>query len=128
MSGIGSYLGFEAQALTLREERNGVLASNIANAATPNYKARDFDFASALQRATSDQGVLDGSGPGQMQPGPQDGVQLGYRDPVTPSLDGNTVEPAVEQMQFSQNVMGYQTSLAFLNNRITTLMTAIKGQ
>ena len=51
-----------------------------------------------------------------------------FRDPINPSLDGNTVEMAVEQMEFSENVVRYQTTLQFLNNRISGLMSAIKGE
>jgi len=51
-----------------------------------------------------------------------------YRDPINPSMDGNTVEMAVEQMEFSENVIRYQTTLSFLNNRINGLMSAIRGE
>jgi len=51
-----------------------------------------------------------------------------FRDPINPSMDGNTVEMAVEQMEFSENVMRYQTTLSFLNRRISGLMSAIRGE
>ena len=111
-------IALHANALSLREQRNGILASNIANAATPNFKARDFDFDAELARASGPAGnaVSDGD------------AQLGYRVPVNRSLDGNTVELSVEQMEFSENTLRYQTSLSFLNRRIAGLMTAIKGE
>lgn len=112
-------IALHANALSLREKRNEILASNIANAATPNFKARDFDFEAELARA---------SGPAASRPGAAGEAQPGYRVPVNRSLDGNTVELPVEQMEFSENTLRYQTSLSFINRRISGLMTAIKGE
>ena len=128
MNKIGSYLNFHAQALELRSRRNEILASNIANAATPSFKARDLDFDAEIKRHV-------GIGPLQttnVQHFPtivaaRDNKML-YREPINPSLDGNTVELSVEQMEFSENVTRYQTTLTFLNNRITGLMSAIRGE
>lgn len=111
-------IALHANALSLREKRNEILASNIANAATPNFQARDFDFEAELARV---------SGPAASE-GPRVDAPLGYRVPVNRSLDGNTVELSVEQMEFSENTLRYQTSLAFINRRISGLMTAIKGE
>ncbi len=111
-------IALHANALSLREQRNELLASNIANAATPNFKARDFDFEAELARA---------SGPAAST-STTAGAQTGYRIPVNRSLDGNTVELSVEQMEFSENTLRYQTSLSFINRRIAGLMTAIKGE
>jgi flagellar basal-body rod protein FlgB len=105
--------GLHATALQLRSQRMMMLASNIANAATPNYKARDLDFAKALDLAQ--QG---GSTEGAIQ----------YRVPVQESLDGNTVEMATEQTAFTENALAYRSSLAFLNGRVNTLTRAIKGE
>src|SRR3546814_4100883 len=91
--------GLHATALQLRSQRMMMLASNIANAATPNYKARDLDFAKALdlaQQGTSTDGAIE------------------YRVPVQSSLDGNTVEMATEQTAFAENALAYRSSLAFL--------------
>ena len=128
MNKIGSYLNFHAQALELRSRRNEILASNIANAATPNFKARDLDFDAEINRHV-------GIGPLQTtneQHFPTaiaaTGNGLLFREPVNPSLDGNTVELSVEQMEFSENVTRYQTTLTFLNNRIAGLMSAIRGE
>jgi flagellar basal-body rod protein FlgB len=124
--GFRDVIGFHAEALALREQRNGLLASNIANAATPHYKARDIDFDAALASATGN-AELRGTHARHLSAGGAGG-QPGYRVPVNTSLDGNTVEPGVEQMEFSENTLRYQTSLQFLNRRISGLMTAIKGE
>ena len=128
MNKIGSYLNFHAQALELRSRRNEILASNIANAATPNFKARDLDFDTEINRHV-------GIGPLQTtneQHFPTvvaaTGNKMLFREPINPSLDGNTVELSVEQMDFSENVTRYQTTLTFLNNRIIGLMSAIRGE
>jgi flagellar basal-body rod protein FlgB len=105
--------GPHATALKLREQRMNMLASNIANAATPNYKARDFDFSEALKSVEAG-----GSGDNAIQ----------YRVPVQPSLDGNTVELATEQTAFAENTLGYRSSLSFLQGRISTLSRALKGE
>jgi flagellar basal-body rod protein FlgB len=128
MNKIDSYLDFHAQALKLRSRRNEVLASNIANAATPNFKARDLDFDAEIRhhigagplRTTDDQHL-----PTMVNPVRD---RMLFRDPINPSMDGNTVEMAVEQMEFSENVMRYQTTLSFLNKRISGLMSAIRGE
>ncbi len=128
MNKIGSYLNFHAQALALRSRRNEVLASNIANAATPNFKARDLDFDAEIRhhigagplRATDDRHL-----PSMVNPVRD---RMLFRDPINPSMDGNTVEMAVEQMEFSENVIRYQTTLSFLNKRINGLMSAIRGE
>jgi flagellar basal-body rod protein FlgB len=106
-------LGIHASALQLRAQRMTMLASNIANAATPNYKARDLDFAKALE--------LVGSGRGADN-------AISYRIPVQPSLDGNTVELPTEQTAFAENALAYRSSLSFLSGRISTLTRAIRGE
>lgn len=120
-------IGLHANALILREKRNEVLASNIANAATPNFKARDFDFETALNQAQAG-GPLRQSDARHLSAAAGGDAAMGYRVPVTAALDGNTVEPGVEQMEFSENTLRYQTSLQLLNRRISGLMTAIKGE
>jgi flagellar basal-body rod protein FlgB len=121
-------LGFRASALQQREQRKNVIGSNIANAATPNYKARDVDFETAL-KAKSGGGDLMRSN--QQHYGDIDiatGDTLKYRQNMNPSADGNTVELSVEQMEFSENTVRYMSSLNFLNSRITGLMSAIRGE
>jgi flagellar basal-body rod protein FlgB len=125
---IQDHLKFHSEALALRSQRNEVLASNIANAATPNFKAKDLKFDEMLnvklglsELKTSDPRHF------PVSVGPND-EGIGFRQNITPSQDGNTVELHIEQMQFSENVMRYQTSLEFLNRKIAGLRSAIKGE
>jgi flagellar basal-body rod protein FlgB len=126
-TGIKEGLGVHADALVLRNMRNNLLASNIENAAVPNYKARDIDFASTLAAQTQT-GAMRVSNDLHMSTGQSLQNQVGYRVPTMASLDGNTVELSVEQVEFSENTMRYQASLELLNRRISGLMTAIKGE
>lgn len=129
MDVLDNYFGVHAQALELRSKRLELLASNIANAATPGYKARDIDFAAQLKSAESGGGALTvtaGNHIGIGGPGAT-GNAL-YRIPNQASLDGNTVELSTEQTRFGENAVQYQTTLAFLNGRINTLSRALKGE
>jgi len=121
------HLSLNAAALSLREQRGAVLASNIANASTPGFKARDVDFQSMLA-AQMGEGSLATTKAGHIDQSGGAAGALAYRVPVNPSLDGNTVELPVEQMEFSENSLRYQTSLELLNRRISGLMTAIRGE
>ena len=117
------------QALRLRAQRNELLASNMANADTPNYKARDIDFASALKSARGES--LDMTTTSDLhrnawQSKPA-GLDVLYRVPHQPSLDGNTVETDVEQAEFAENALQYRATLAFLDGRIRGLRYALKG-
>jgi flagellar basal-body rod protein FlgB len=128
MSGIKQYLDIHSQALSLRNKKNEIIASNIANAATPNYKARDLDFNMEMSRhlKTGNLTITDEKHIPLMRPVSHKGVS--FREPLQQSLDGNTVELAVEQMEFSENSIRYSTTLSFLNNKISGLMSAIKGE
>ena len=123
--------GVFERALELRALRAEVLGNNIANADTPGYKARDLDFAEAMR------GRAPGAAArrlGTTQPGHHPGggrwsaVELGFRVPLQPSLDQNTVETHIEQAAFTDNAVRYQATLTLLNGRIRHLMTAITGQ
>ncbi len=103
--------GVHGAALAVRSQRMGLIASNIANASTPGYKAKDIDFGEALRS------VETGSG-----------FDAKYRVPTQMSMDGNTVELATEQTAFAENAVAYQTTLAFLNGRISTITRALKGE
>ncbi|WP_230483908.1 flagellar basal body rod protein FlgB [Sphingomonas sp. Leaf21] len=109
--------GVHGAALEVRAQRMGVLASNIANASTPGFKARDIDFKAALAAVESE--------PGQ---GQGVGAAMKYRVPIQTSLDGNTVELNQEQTAFAENAVQYQTTLSFLNGRIATITRALKGE
>ena len=128
MKSISNHIQTHADALNLRAKRNEILASNIVNAATPNFKARDFDFNKALQ-ARMDIGPVNVSNERHFKFFTGTGDEAAqFRQSINPSLDGNTVELHVEQMQFSENVMRYQTSLEFLNRKFSGLVSAIKGE
>jgi flagellar basal-body rod protein FlgB len=128
MQGIKEKLGFHATALSLRSRRNEILASNIANAATPNFKARDLDFDTELKKANKIGFISTSNEKHFSNVQRRVGKDTLYRDPLNPSLDGNTVELAVEQMEFSENVMRYQTTLSFLTSKIKGIRSAIKGE
>ena len=128
MQEIRAHLGAHATSLTLRATRNDILASNIANAATPNFKARDIDFQAEFERLEGVRGDLattnDRHLPAMQPTGPS---RMQYRVPLNPSMDGNTVDMAVEQMEFAENSVRYQSSLEFLNRRVGGLMRVING-
>jgi flagellar basal-body rod protein FlgB len=123
--------GIHEQALLLHGQRIGVLATNLANADTPGYKARDIDFSAVLAH-TDDSTTL----PMQITQGghialsdsESPSFDLKYRNPYQASLDGNTVEMPVEQAAFSENNVRYQASLMFINRNIAELQFAIAGQ
>jgi flagellar basal-body rod protein FlgB len=123
--------GIHEQALLLHGQRVAVLTNNIANADTPNYKARDLDFAAVLG-ASDDQSPLAMSTTSEAHMIPLEGElpagELKYRIPYQASLDGNTVEMPVEQAAFSETNVRYQASLQFINSRIAELQFAIAGQ
>ena len=135
--GIDNALGLASDALALRARRTDVLAANIAQADTPGYKARDFNFHQVLAEQTSLRTATKaGHGPmvtthaAHRTPEAMDRgeVSLGYRIPLMPSLDGNTVDSQVEQGEFAQNTMEFLTNLRILNGRIKGMMNAIKGE
>ncbi|TDO16770.1 MULTISPECIES: flagellar basal body rod protein FlgB [Halomonas] len=128
-------LNFHQQALAMRQERQKVLASNIANADTPGYKARDMDFASELRKAVQPGGTgeplslsitsvrhIAGQGAHHTS------GELLYRVPDQPSLDGNTVDMDRERTQFADNSVRYQSALTILNSRIQGLKKAMQPE
>ena len=123
-------LGIHARALELRAYRAQLLATNIANADTPNYKAVDIDFKTALSKAQSGQLPLSITNPNQIQTVGSDGsqYQLMYRVPMQPAQDGNTVDTQIEQAEFTRNAVQHQASLMFLSNRVKGILAAIKGE
>ncbi|MCB2088033.1 MAG: flagellar basal body rod protein FlgB [Sphingomonadaceae bacterium] len=112
-----SIFGIHGAALELRSQRMGMITSNIANAATPGYKAKDIDFAAALDArlsgADADRAI---------------GTATRYRVPVMPSLDGNTVELSTEQIAFAENSVAYSATLEFVRGRVATVTRALKGE
>lgn len=132
-SRIDEMMQFQQTALRLREARQQLLASNIANADTPNYKARDIDFASALRGAMSGQtDKLPLATTSQAHLGAPTGetvmgAKVMYRQPLQPSADGNTVDMDVERAQFADNAVRYEASLKFISEDIKGVLAAIKG-
>lgn len=132
---LGDTLNYHGDALKLRAERQRVLASNIANADTPDYKAMDFDFRTALQNATT--GLGTNATAGALRTDPRHlststlslpGINMQYRTPTQLSIDGNSVEMDTERASFADNAVRYEASLRFLNGQIKTLTLAIQGQ
>jgi len=129
---LDKVFGIHEQGVRIRERRAELLAGNLANADTPNYKARDIDFKQVLQQAEA------GTNTTQMKITnakhlQTDGfagmsAELLYRNPFQPSVDGNTVDSQQEKAQFIQNAMQYQASLSFLSGKIKSLKSALKGE
>lgn len=128
-------LGIHEQALNFRAQRAEVLANNLANADTPNYKARDLDFSSVLaaQADKTRNGTfglertnalhIDADGLSTAED-----ASLQYRVPTQPSLDQNSVDAQIEQANYAKNSVDFQASFTLLNNKFRGLVTAIKGE
>ncbi len=130
MGPLDNNLRFQETVVALREARQQVLASNIANADTPNYKARDFDFSSALQQAMStSQNQASAGGPaGAASTASQPGMPpLLYRVPQQDSLNGNTVDVDAERNEFTDNALRYEASLTMITGQIKLMLSAIQG-
>ena len=128
-------LNFQAQALALRSERQRLIASNIANADTPGYVAREMDFAAALQQATGRQASGGVSGLAATAPGHVTGLRgtaldpaLRFAAPAQTNLDRNTVDMDRERASFADNSVKYEATLRFINGSVRTMLDAIKGQ
>lgn len=126
-------LRFHQAALNLRSARQELLASNVANADTPGYKARDVDFAGALRNAmagaaeelpvvrTSEAHLAGSTGESIM------GAPVMYRRPLQPSADGNTVDMDVERTRFADNALRYEASVMFVSSKLKGILSAIQG-
>lgn len=130
---LDNLLGFNQKALGLRAARQELLSGNIANADTPGFKAKDFDFSKAMQNAQSSQAIQH-SALATTAPRHIDladfrsitSVPKQYRIPQQPSIDGNTVDMDTERMQFVDNAMRYDAGLTFISGQFRTLLSAIK--
>src|SRR4051794_529627 len=130
---------FHATALNLRAQRQQVLASNIANAATPGFKARDLDFSAALSQALAGQSSQGQSSGAHLSatsarhlpaPSAAPGItatSLSYRMPAQASIDGNTVEMDAERAHFAENAVRYEANLTVLGMQIKQILSAIQG-
>ncbi|MBL8341062.1 MAG: flagellar basal body rod protein FlgB [Rubrivivax sp.] len=122
-------LDFHGQALVLRAERQRLIAGNIANADTPGFKARDFDFASALRAATVATVAAPGEGVAQgvLAPGGRPAPLLRYALPAQTHLDSNTVDMDRERAAFAHNATQYEATLRFINGNVRTMLDAMKS-
>ncbi len=127
ISRLTQSLDFHAQALSLRAERQRVIASNIANADTPNYKARDFDFADALRNATGQAGTGSGIASGVMSAGGRPTPTLRYALNSQTNMDGNSVDMDRERASFVDNSVQYESTVRFINGSVRTMLDAMKS-
>lgn len=136
MSGkLDDYLRLNETAINLRAQRQQLLASNIANADTPNYKARDMDFSKSLQSALTRNEVsanaMSKTNPAHLDAnagvGGTDGATVLYRSPIQPSADGNTVDMDVERNQFADNAVRYEAGLTMITAQIKDMLAVIQG-
>jgi len=128
-SALDQMLSFHERALQVRALRQQVIASNIANADTPGYKARDFDFHAAMDTARRAAGTLARTSPGHGNGvvGNATGGPLLYRSTVQASVDGNSVDIDLERAQFADNALRYEANLMFISGQIKTMLAAIQG-
>jgi flagellar basal-body rod protein FlgB len=129
MNKLDELFRFSQNALNLHAHRQQLIASNIANADTPGYKARDVDFAAALKNAqAAAQSSPQKAAPRASNPdAPPLGAELLYRSTVQRSIDNNTVDLDVERAQFAENTVRYEAQLMFLNSQIRSMLAAIQG-
>ena len=128
MPSFDQALGIHAHAVLLRSHRAQILATNIANADTPGYQARDIDFRAVLSQQLPATTTATHVGHVGTNDGPLRGHALLYRQPYQASLDQNTVDMHTERAQFLDNAMRYQASLRFLNGRISGILNALRGE
>lgn len=125
VKGLDEMMRVQVEALRLRSYRQEVLAANLANADTPNYKAVDFDFGSALRDAAESRtgsGALLKTGAS-----PAAGPQLLYHTPSQAALDGNSVEADTERAKMADNAIRYEAALRMLTGQIKSMLSAIQG-
>ncbi len=120
-------LDFHSQALALRAERQRVIAGNIANADTPGYQARDFDFASALRAATGSSDIGAGIAGDVMSRSGRAETVLRYAVPSQTNLDSNTVDMDRERAAFMENAFKYESTLRFINGNVRSTLDAMKS-
>ncbi|MCK4864727.1 MAG: flagellar basal body rod protein FlgB [Gammaproteobacteria bacterium] len=128
---IDNVFGVHEAAMHLQGRRAQLLSQNLANSDTPGYKAKDIDFKAALKSAANgtSQQPLQTTQTGHIQPkGTFMGAETLYRQPMQPSLDGNTVEPHVEMAEFTENSMRYLMTLRIMSGKINSMLSAIRGE
>ncbi len=139
---LTSRMEFFSQSLQLRAHRQQVIASNIANADTPGFVARDFDVRAALQDAAGGSSTSMSAGGNNALAGDNsrhlrtvsssegvvDRVRMGYTVQTEPSLDGNSVDMDQQRANFTDNAIRYESTLRFINGHVKTMLSAIQGQ
>ena len=127
MNMIDKTFDVHERALAFRGQRMEILSQNIANADTPHFKAKDLDFRQLLASAQDSSLQLTNAGHTSQTPEyTRTGVK--YRVPYNTSFDGNTVELPVEQAKYGQYAADYQTTLSILENRISGIRKALRGE
>jgi flagellar basal-body rod protein FlgB len=121
-------LGIHADALRFRTARAEIIANNLINADTPGYKARDIRFKDMLDRSTAGEPLKTTHAGHIHRTTRSNNSQQLYRQPMQPSVDGNTVDAEIEQSSYMRNALEFQTSFTFLNGRFRGLMNAIRGE
>ena len=126
---LSTAFGFQEKVLNLQSKRLQILASNIANADTPNFKARDIDFRQVMKTVRTDALTTTQPQHYELEGGvPPDQAALKYRIPFNTSFDGNTVELSMEQAKFGKATGDFQATLSFLENRVSGIRKAVKGE
>lgn len=125
-------LGIHEKALSFRSDRASVLANNLANVDTPNFKSRDLDFRQALSQQMGGSQVFSATTTSARHIDAStistDDNSLLYRTPHQPSIDGNTVEDQIEHAEYMKNALAFQSSFQFLNSKFQGLRSAIRGE
>lgn len=130
---LNDVFGIHQQGMLVRAKRAELIAGNMANADTPNYRARDIDFKQVLNQTQDSSGfvVMKTTNNAHIKPDMQlgeSGADLMYRVPMQPSIDGNTVDTQLEKANFAENAIQYQVSVQFLSGKIKSIMSALKGE
>ena len=129
---LDNVFGVHEAALRIRAQRSELLSSNLANADTPNYKARDVDFQAAMKQASAglNSGKLKTTHKGHISTAIAGGLEdyVKFRLPTQPALDGNTVETHIEQAAFARNAVEYQATLRFFEGKSKTIISALQGE
>lgn len=121
-------LGVHQQALSVRQQRTEVLATNIANADTPGYKAKEIDFRAALNNAGLKNVSMDRTHSAHINLHNQTPSYEQYRVAEQPSLDGNTVDIQQEKAAVADNTVRYQSTITFLSRKFSGMINAFKGE
>lgn len=126
---LDSYFGIHAKALQARDQRASILANNLANLNTPNFKARDMDFNEVLNASMAGGSQqMQVTSPNHINTNADFSAGLKYRTTAHTSMDGNTVDKDVETAEFARNALNYQASLNFLDNKIKSMIVALRGE